>query len=378
MIVKRMTRANVCRVRAASAAFGFVGASASLPASLPAAQAPPIVSDAPTCAACRINVVRQFTLDVETAGALLEDWPIKVVMSSTGRIALVVKGGRGLPRLYTREGKLLRVLGREGRGPGEFVNAVGIGFGGGDTLHVFDLSTGRRSLFTQDGAFVRSMSYTIPSILVALESSGNTIVTSSNGDRFTVVNAIGNTVNTFGQQPRPTVGTRTPSTIISSSRPNQFWSAVSHTFVMERWSVEGQRLTVFARQGPWLKVGVRDSDGTYGQEPTPTVADVREDADGRLWLLANLPHANWRRGLGNVNTARGFAHFPDRDFGRLYESRIEVIDPERGRLLQSVVLPGYARFFLSDRHVASLRFDEDGDAVVDVYVVAFTQPNTRR
>lgn len=58
-------------------------------------------------------------------------------------------------RIYSRAGELLRVVGGEGGGPGEFQNVSSL-FWRGDTLLVLDFAQQRFSLFARDGEFIRT------------------------------------------------------------------------------------------------------------------------------------------------------------------------------------------------------------------------------
>lgn len=58
-------------------------------------------------------------------------------------------------RLYSAEGELLRIIGGEGAGPGEF-RAVSDLFWRGDTLQVLDFAQQRFTLFTREGDLVRT------------------------------------------------------------------------------------------------------------------------------------------------------------------------------------------------------------------------------
>ena len=58
-------------------------------------------------------------------------------------------------RMWDQRGKLIREIGRNGNGPGEFAGPVSAGWRG-DTLWVFDSRQARISLFKPNGDFVRS------------------------------------------------------------------------------------------------------------------------------------------------------------------------------------------------------------------------------
>jgi hypothetical protein len=81
---------------------------------------------------------------------------------SDGRI-VVGNGGSQELRFFDATGIFLTAVGREGKGPGEF---TGLGMFGmaRDSLHVFDWSLYRVSVFDQDGRFGRSYLIQVPGI----------------------------------------------------------------------------------------------------------------------------------------------------------------------------------------------------------------------
>jgi hypothetical protein len=72
----------------------------------------------------------------------------------------VGRRGARLPRLYDSTGKFVMALGREGRGPGEFVSVSKLGLLPGDSIWGFDDMLGAISVFTPSGEFVRRASFT--------------------------------------------------------------------------------------------------------------------------------------------------------------------------------------------------------------------------
>lgn len=72
-----------------------------------------------------------------------------------GRLVVVNRGSRQL-LMFDRDGEFLRSVGREGEGPGEFVDPVELGFVG-DSIVVWDWGSGRLVLFGPDGSQGRSV-----------------------------------------------------------------------------------------------------------------------------------------------------------------------------------------------------------------------------
>ena len=71
-----------------------------------------------------------------------------------GNIYVAGEGGGGI-RVYDSAGALLRVLGREGSGPGEFRHKYSLAWAG-DTLAVYDPGNGRVEFIDREGHWVAS------------------------------------------------------------------------------------------------------------------------------------------------------------------------------------------------------------------------------
>lgn len=72
-----------------------------------------------------------------------------------GHLVVVNRGSRQL-LMFGRDGEFVRSVGREGEGPGEFVDPVELGFVG-DSIVVWDWGSGRLVLFGPDGSHGRSV-----------------------------------------------------------------------------------------------------------------------------------------------------------------------------------------------------------------------------
>lgn len=89
-----------------------------------------------------------------TAGALYQ--VTGAFRLNDGRIVVANHGAQEL-RIYSPEGELLRQVGREGAGPGEFTSVFWVGSLPGDSIAAWDALSGRLSVFTPGGDFVRSV-----------------------------------------------------------------------------------------------------------------------------------------------------------------------------------------------------------------------------
>lgn len=80
---------------------------------------------------------------------------VHAAILSDGRIVIADAGAHAL-RFYAADGTFQRAAGRRGAGPGEFEYLAEAFVDRGDSIHVWDPSLGRMSVFSSDGDFVRS------------------------------------------------------------------------------------------------------------------------------------------------------------------------------------------------------------------------------
>ncbi|HYW07328.1 MAG TPA: hypothetical protein VE913_10250, partial [Longimicrobium sp.] len=71
-----------------------------------------------------------------------------------GRIVIASAGSHEL-RIHAADGRLMRGVGREGKGPGEFASPFWVGTLRGDSIGVWDAGLGRLTVFTAAGEYAR-------------------------------------------------------------------------------------------------------------------------------------------------------------------------------------------------------------------------------
>jgi len=90
-----------------------------------------------------INSNKTFTVDVETADGLLMGRVEKAIVDDQRRVFIVDNGNKQV-HFFGSDGNYVHSFGREGRGPGEFLRAVGAALShDGNTFYVLDLPNAR-------------------------------------------------------------------------------------------------------------------------------------------------------------------------------------------------------------------------------------------
>ena len=100
-----------------------------------------------------------FRIGDETAGdSVLLGYVFTMAVDSKGQLYLTDSGFKGI-RMFSSNGILIREIGREGKGPGEFAAMPSVHIGPGDSLYALDRTAARITIFSpQDQSLVTTVS----------------------------------------------------------------------------------------------------------------------------------------------------------------------------------------------------------------------------
>jgi hypothetical protein len=296
------------------------------------------IRDEPSCKGCKINLVTLFTIsdDAIPTNALPRGVSAR---DSRGRwLVHMMDHSYGV---FSSEGKYITAIGREGKGPGEFMNPGPAVFAPGDTLYVFDGSLRRAIIFDPAGAVVRTFS--IPSQINL--GHGAVFLTPSRlvvnlplamSPPFTGVKyhladvTTGEITGSFGKtdDPAQNMGTRRFRTLARASE-SSFWSVTMAEYRVERWNALSlQCEAVFIRESAWFSPPTQAELQRDFRRPVPRVSDIRVDDQERLWVLASVPREGWEKLFYGPDSAT-YRKNPS----ALQQSVIEVIDVKTRRVL---------------------------------------------
>jgi len=264
------------------------------------------------------------------------------------------------------DGRLVRVIGRAGQGPGEFLMLMTPIPGPGDTLFAADLGQGRITMFGPDRAPVGTIvTRHVPDLPMP---DGSFLVASRIARHETIVHPIdvvdreGEVVRSFGaHEPFRPVLDYLLTREVALSRNGTVWVMDPARYVLERWDPStGEQLQSTPIGSDWF----RESLAPYTDRavlPPSRVVGLWEDEDGLVWTIVRDADADWEP------SPRANEHRPyetgERD--RLFDWVVEVVDPGSGRVLasrRSDVRLGYrppSRIFVSlvDTLFATVAYD---------------------
>jgi len=298
-------------------------------------------------AGCSVVAVRNGIRLVPSSDGSRPDpsWT-SIVRDGSGRFYSAATGasGRGLLLVWGSDGKFLRTLGRQGEGPGELVGRglPALMIGPGDSLIVNEAS--RWSVFGPDMEFGRVIvgpAVTRNRDMIHVLEDGRFLSTApvAAGDPaawFHLSGADGKLIRSFGPIEPPPADGQAPPRASALAGDGAFWvgppPGAPGGYVLEQWSVDGQRLRSIERRVDWI---VGEAPDPAARVPLPLFNAMHVDDAGRLWVMALVKDARWRPLQPGEND--------DELATELYDIRYEVIDPSAGAVLVSGVideLPG--------------------------------------
>jgi hypothetical protein len=272
----------------------------------------------------------------------------------------------GLIQVFDQRGDLVRRIGREGAGPGEYRRVLPPFFGPGDTAFVVDYGLGRLTRLAPSGQYLGSSQLPgAPRQLIVLPrgliASGGMRTPVSAGLPLHRLSRMGDVELSFGTDtalldPRRPLASRR---VIGPADSNHVWSAFVDRYVVERWSVDGDRTHIIERDADWFET----SEGYEGPatvvRPPAAVQAVWEDPEGLLWVAVKVADRDWRR--TNHRAKPGdMILMPRSDDHDIYDTIVEVIDVRRGVLVTSLRLRERLNWIVGGQPPVSYHEDEIG------------------
>jgi hypothetical protein len=307
----------------------------------------------------RIVATRVATLPDSNVGPFEPPMPSE---DSRGRIYLMYHNSARLV-LFDSSGRFVTVIGRKGKGPGEFERPT-MFVGTGDTAHVY--SSGRRTVFDPaNHKVVRIVAWRNGTEPVEV-TSHRFVLTADASERgsglgrgIEIRDDSSATVRTFGFREKPDNDPRADdrSPVVCAGRqPGTFWS-FTYLYRAELWDTAGKRIRTFQRAGEWSGP---EALGTFAAG-TPWACHV--DKDGLLWTMITIG----RRGRYEKVGAGRRGTLPPSAQDSVSLTVIEVIDPARGVVLASQLFEMHLGYrILSGGRVLHLRENENGELSIDV------------
>jgi len=221
-----------------------------------AAVRPRTLRASPACTACQIQMRKVATLasnefEVETV-------QLAVARNSAG--ILLVGGKNGTIGIFGQSGKLLRVFGRRGAGPGEFQSIWQIYIGRLDSVFVYDLYARRITVLDPElKRAVRTFNFNDHRGWVALMNgsfltSGSIATVRNSGLSLHLVSPEGNVLQSAGADSAVFRGQpmRRLSRSLAPLSDGSVIAAPTHRYRLEQWTAALNLTQVFERNVDWF------------------------------------------------------------------------------------------------------------------------------
>jgi len=264
-------------------------------------------------------------------------------------------------------GNYVRDIGREGSGPGEYRDIDNLIIGPNDSLYVFDQGNGRCSILSPSGEFIYSFRTTWGTKQAAITPSGHLIVQAllSSPERaglpLHLINRDGAMALSFGDE-NPMYNRRTATwfntRVLTESSENTVWTGRLNKYEIELWDTSGNLLKRIENRRDWFREWNTVERYSIQNRPSPSLLAMQEDDSGYLWVIVNVPDSQWSPDLDLSDALFPTSH------KALYDSTVEVLDPNSGSLLQSRRIDLPIRYFVGPGLVAHFEETRDDRIVV--------------
>ena len=326
-----------------------------------------------------IALVRVLTLgDDEGPGVL--GFPTAVTRDAQGRFLVVTEAETNAILVFDSAGRFVRSVGSRGDGPGEYRWILALAKGPGDTIHVYDITTRRRTVLSPNlrairqhalpGSFFRGGAAVLTDGSVILNGIRRT--SDGFGFAFQMLNAEGTYVRSFGAHH----GVLTPRTVYQVlNRPfavdaaGRVLAGFAGRYGFEEWDArQGTRVREIPCDAPWFLVRPEGDLGGPSRDHPPysLVRAIALDESGGVRVATLVQDARWRAQLTETRGPDG-PYLDAKDDTRYLDSRLEIVERASGTVIASTQVDQVFFAFLGPDHLVSVRDAASGVVKLDVW-----------
>ena len=309
-----------------------------------------VIPDQIRCDLCSIELKPEVVLGADDGDGLLADGMGNVVRDVHGTYWL---WSENLPHQLWRfeSPESVRILGRKGQGPGEFLGIRGVAPLANGRILVVDRSNQRLVQLSQTGEVVSETRFVLTSAGMAppVQVAGDTMVIaapSNAGPRLgvplhlfdastgEVIREVGEGVEVYDRQLTTVYQRRVVAVDGPQVLAGHQWRYQIDLFQLST----GEKSESYVRNTPWFRpVNVREVNPPR-TEPAPSLVGIAVPESGQAIVMLQHPAEDWRAGYEDGRpTAHGTKA---RSYALIYETVIEWIDLAHGNLLASASIPG--------------------------------------
>lgn len=251
-----------------------------------------------------------------------------------------------------------------GLGPTEFTEIDVLVAGPGDTLHVF--GNGKHNRYSPTGIFAGTHLAPWKTQQAVYMADGSYVM---NGAIPTATRA-GYTLHwiSAADEPLRSFGPVVPSFefdllgswhTLAVGHGGNVWSARQNVYQIDLWDRLGQNIRRVVREVDWFRPW-KTFTPPFRDPAPPRIYSISEDDQGRLWVMIYVPDQEFRP-LPRPDRSSLFA--PMGEDHPSFDTLVEVIDVNAGKVLASRRFESMLGAFLRDQHVPIPSLDSDGEQV---------------
>lgn len=317
-----------------------------------------------------ISLKALVTLGDTDGDGALAGYPVVSPALDGMRIVVQPDGAPTPPRLFDARGRFVRLLGREGSGPGEFRRPAAVLVSGDSTLIV---DTGERRLVVWNHTLgaVRAATWR-PFTFRLIELADGSLVSTDAlwrpGRPYEHYSRSGEFLSAFGGSLAPD---QRGAHLLSAMPDGSFWTAPRiGRLRFTQWRAPGEPLMHLDVETPHFAPYDEYVMAGTNRPPSPSLRGFWADTTGYLWLVIEIPDERWDEGYGAPQRGEGGREYrPLTDQTLAWDAVILQVESATGRVvaegrfeeaLAQVVEPGI---------VARVEQDDDGWYRIRLYGV---------
>lgn len=345
---------------------------------------PLLVPSKPSCQGCEITLTRLTRLGDRDGEGSFASRPYVVTRDSRGRFYVVTpETSEEPPFVFASNGHFLRRLGRVGDGPGEYRNPTSV-MVWRDSVYVLDRQNGRMTVLSPTWKYVRSFNAPPNASGAAVFESGRFAINARvrDADRIGyphhLFDQAGNYLHPFGYRNEridPRNNTVDWWWLTTTLHDNVCGIPYTQRYLIELYDANGNTVRSLRREADWYQPFDDPWNITPERAPYPMMFGCWVDSTGLVWVIGNVADRHWASGLGGARPAEGQAGmiYELKDWQKLYDGFIEVIDPVRGLVVAYERFDQMINLVIGSGMVGGVREDSDGRVFLEVLQVTLVR-----